>query len=88
MLGIIIILFGLFTLKVKTRKIVWKVIRFPFWLLFIYPIKLWYKKKQLIKKVNLKAALIEKKKLEKEKLKKEKIQQKIDEIKNKIENNS
>lgn len=82
MIGLIIILMFLFNLKIRTKKMIWKIIKFPFLLLFVWPIKLWYKKKQLAQK----AALIENKKAEKERLKKEKIQNKIDEIQNKIKN--
>ena len=79
MLAFIIVLFIIFNLKIKTRKLIWKIVKLPFILLF-FPIKYWNKQQQLIKKQQL----IENKKAEKERLKKEKLENKIKSIQDKI----
>jgi len=84
MIAFLIVVFFILNLKIRTKKLFWKIIKFPFWLILVLPIKYFYNKH----KKNKKLKLVENKKLEKERLKREKIQEKIDEIKNKISNPS
>lgn len=84
MIAFIITLYIILNIKIRTRKLLWKIIKFPFLLLIIWPIKYFMKKRKADQKIKM----AEFKKAETERLKREKIQNKINEIQNKINNSN
>ena len=84
MIAFIITLYIILNIKIRTRKLLWKIIKFTFSILIIWPIKYFMKKRKADQKIKM----AEFKKAETERLKREKIQNKINEIQNKIDNSN